>query len=307
MLQTYKQGNWFVIVVPDKWGDVTIDVLFRQIWGCPKKLTHHFRMEHKVQVNGQRASWTVPLKAGSKLALELFSEEQNAVPPAYLDVPVLFEDDHLIVFNKQAGMLTHPNDPSVEKNTLLNAAVFYNQANGAAGEVRHIHRLDQDTTGAILFAKHSFAGSLLDRMLETRKIKRTYLAIVHGFLPSKKGAITEPIGRDRHHATRRRVSPSGQAATTHYEVIKVDIKKKLSYVKCTLDTGRTHQIRVHLSHIGHPLAGDTLYGGEPIFGRQALHAGKLEFIHPLTEEKIICHAPFIDQQPIFKDIDVDVL
>jgi 23S rRNA pseudouridine1911/1915/1917 synthase len=140
-------------------------------------------------------------------------------------------------------------------------------------------------------------------MLEKRDIKRTYLAIVQGTLPNKKGTINEPIGRDRHHATRRRVSPTGQKAVTHYEVLKADQRRKLSLVKCQLDTGRTHQIRVHFSSINHPLAGDELYGGKPIFPRQALHAVKLEFIHPFTNEKIICHAPFLDDHKIFTDID----
>ena len=169
--------------------------------------------------------------------------------------------------------------------------------------MRHVHRLDRDTTGALLFAKHPFVGSMLDRMLEDREIKRTYLAMVHGMIPDKKGTIQASIGRDRHHATRRRVSPSGQPATTFFEVLKVDNKKKLLLVKCSLATGRTHQIRVHFSHMDHPLVGDLLYGGKPIFQRQALHAVKLEFKHPFTEEVITCHAPFLDTPEIFTDID----
>ena len=194
-------------------------------------------------------------------------------------------------------MNTHPNDET-DKNTLLNAAQFYLESTGENSKVQHIHRLDRDTTGAILFAKHSLAGAILDRMLEKRKIKRTYLAIVEDHLKKKNGTIHEPIGRDRHHPTKRRVSSTGQEAVTHYQVIKQE--KGSSYVKCWLKTGRTHQIRVHFSHIGHPLIGDTLYGGKPLYKRQALHAAKLEFTHPITEEEIICYAPFIDQPAIFQ-------
>lgn len=304
MLQTNRKGNWFEIVIPNGWESSTVEDLFHNEWECPKKLTHHFRMDKKVMINGKQANWRLPLKAGWKLSLELFQEEMTDITPTYFEVPVLYEDDHLIIFNKPHMMSTHPNNPEFETETLLNAAVFHVQASGETGSVRHIHRLDRDTSGAILFAKHSFAGALLDRMLSQRKIKRTYIAIVHGIMNVKKGIFQDPIGRDRHHATRRRVSPSGQEAITHFEVIKKDFSKQLTYVKCWLDTGRTHQIRVHFSHHGHPLAGDLLYGGKAIFPRQALHAAKLEFIHPLTNERIECYAPFPDHPPIFKGIDV---
>ena len=127
-------------------------------------------------------------------------------------------------------MDTHPN--SVEQtDTLSNAVAFHLLAKGEFRQVKHVHRLDRDTTGAVLFAKHPFIGSMLDRMLEEREIRRTYLAIVQGVLPHHKGTIQEPIGRDRHHATRRRVSPSGQQATTNFEVLNIDHQKKLTYRK----------------------------------------------------------------------------
>lgn len=304
MLQTCRKGNWFEITVPETWENLTIETLFREVWKTPKKLTHFFRMEKKVRLNGKPVDWRLPLEKGSKLSLDLFSETMTETFPASLEIPILYEDDHLLVFNKPPFLNTHPNDDS-DTDTLLNAAVFHMMIQGETGPVRHIHRLDRDTSGAILFAKHSFSGALLDQMLTERKIKRTYIAVVHGKLAVKKGTITEPIGRDRHHATRRRVSSSGQKAVTHYQVLKEDHAKQLTYVKCWLDTGRTHQIRVHFSHLGHPLAGDLLYGGKPIFPRQALHAVKLEFTHPLTDEKIECRAPFTDNPEIFLGIDID--
>lgn len=180
---------------------------------------------------------------------------------------------------------------------------FHMQMQGEYRAIKHIHRLDRDTTGAILFAKHALAGAILDKEPQERRIKRTYLALVHGEMSKNKGTIREPIGRDRHHPTRRRVSPGGQPVATNYEIIEYFRKQNLSLIKCRLDTGRTHQIRVHLSRIGHPLAGDTLYGGKPVFARQALHAVKMEIPHPFSEEAIVCHAPFLDDPGIFKAID----
>jgi 23S rRNA pseudouridine1911/1915/1917 synthase len=302
MIRTIKKGEWFEVVIPEEWQAHTIEALFKDLWQAPKKLVHHFRMEKKVLINGKNPDWTQSLVKGDRLQLKLFTEEEITPVPDYQDVPVIYEDDHLIVFNKPAGMDTHPNEP-VQKGTLANAAAYYMQSNGELTRPRHIHRLDRDTTGAVLFAKNALIGAIIDKMLEERSIKRTYLALAEGIIRQKKGTINKPIGRDRHHPTRRRVSDTGQTAITHYKVINKLKMENLTLIQCSLDTGRTHQIRVHLSDFGHPLAGDTLYGGSDIFNRQALHGVKLEFKHPFTQEHVICHAPFMDNPPIFTDID----
>lgn len=304
MLKTTRKGEWFQIIIPEEWVGKTIDEVFRDVWKAPKKLTHDFRMREKVRMNGRRGNWHLPLSAGSKLEIQLFEEEEPKVIPNFFDIEILFEDDHVLVLNKPPYMNTHPNDPKAEKNTLINAAAYYLQAKGELRNIHQIHRLDRDTTGAILFAKNKLAGAILDRMLEKREIKRTYIAAVHGLLQRKKGTIHEPIGRDRHHATKRRVSSTGQDAITHFQVLKADKNRQMSHVKCWLETGKTHQIRVHMSHLGYPLVGDTLYGGHPIVKRQALHAAKLEFNHPFSQDKIECFAPFTDLPEIFNCIDV---
>ncbi|CAM3782521.1 RluA family pseudouridine synthase [Mesobacillus thioparans] len=302
MIHTNKRGNWFEITVPEEWEKHTLETLFKEVWKAPKKLVHTFRMEKSVLLNGQVPDWTLPLRKNERLSLELFTDEEPTFIPEYLDVEVIHEDDHLIVFNKPAGMDTHPNEDG-QTGTLANAAAFHMQASGETNRPRHIHRLDRDTTGAVLFAKNPLIAAILDKMLEERSIKRTYVALADGIIRQKKGTIDKPIGRDRHHATRRRVSATGQKAVTHFKVLEKLNQKNLSLLQCSLDTGRTHQIRVHFSAIGHPLAGDKLYGGSDTFYRQALHAVKMEFIHPFTQEKIICHAPFIDEEPIFINID----
>lgn len=302
MIKTKRNGEWLEIIIPDKWANKTVQDLFQQIWKAPKKQTHILRMEKGVKINEEPANWLAPLKAKDKLEIHLFTNFISTATPTAIPISILYEDDHLLIVNKPAYMDTHPNTPE-QTNTLTNAVAHYVLSKGENAEIKHIHRLDRDTTGAILFSKHPFIGSILDQMLERREIVRTYLAIVHGIVKQKKGIINESIGRDRHHATKRRVSPTGQQAITHYERIETDLKDYLSIVKCQLKTGRTHQIRVHMSHIGHPLAGDSLYGGKPIFKRQALHAVKLELWHPFTGEFITCHAPFLDEPPIFTGIN----
>jgi 23S rRNA pseudouridine1911/1915/1917 synthase len=304
MIQFKRLGQWHEFLVPEEWVGQTIEGLFKNVWETPKKLTHQFRMEKRVKINNEPASWTVPMIKDDRILIHFLENIIDEIVPSYMNVDVLFEDDHLLVINKPAGIDTHPNE-SHQVNSLLNGVAYYLQSKGESSWVRHIHRLDRDTTGAILFAKHPLAGSILDRMLEQRKIKRTYLALVHGLMKRKKGTIHEPIGRDRHHATRRRVSPSGQDAITHFELIDLFQKKNQSLVKCWLDTGRTHQIRVHFSHIGYPLVGDILYGGKSVAPRQALHAAKLKFVHPLTKELISCIAPFLDEPSVFKELDLE--
>lgn len=300
MIQTNKDGDSIVLIVPPEWKGLTIDSLLREYWKAPKKLVHEWRMNKKITINNEAANWHVPLNPGDQLRLPIFENQMNdTVLPKNLGISILYEDEFLLIANKPSGMDTHPAQPN-QHDTLLNGVAFHLVAQGKLSYLKHIHRLDKDTTGAVLFSKSPLVGSLLDKQLEERKIKRSYLALIHGILKDD-GTINEKIGRDRHHATRRRVSPSGQTAITHYQVLQQFPKERLSLIKCTLDSGRTHQIRVHLSYIHHPLAGDTLYGGKPIFSRQALHAYHIEFQHPIIETKIVCTAPFLDQHPIFPE------
>lgn len=248
-------------------------------------------MEHGVKLNGQAVPWKTVLNERDRLQLYAYEPEPSFIVPEYRELSILWEDDHLLVLNKEAGIDIHPSEPG-QTGTLANAVSFYLQSQAILTKVRHIHRLDRDTSGAILFAKHPLAGATLDRMLAHRAIKRTYVALVHGRLSPKSGTIFAPIGRDRHHPTRRRVSRTGARAVTHYRVLQTF--PAASLVELTLDTGRTHQIRVHLAHLGHPLVGDTLYGGQPIFHRHALHAAKLTFRHPFTNEEVVCLAPTDD-------------
>lgn len=278
---------------------MTIEDFFKEYWHAPKKLIHEWRMSKEVTVNNEKVPWSTKLNEGDFFSIPIFIDnETEPIPATDLSINILFEDDFLLIANKPAHMDTHPANIN-DTTTLINGVSYHLKQSNQTCMIKHIHRLDKDTTGAVLFAKNRLVGSMLDKMLEERKIKRTYYALVEGIVKPDQGTIEEKIGRDRHHATRRRVSPTGQIATTHFTVIQRYPKQNLTLVSCTLDSGRTHQIRVHFSHIHHPLAGDTLYGGKKDYPRQALHALQIEFIHPISEEKIFCKAPFLDTPPIF--------
>lgn len=287
-----KKGEWCEIIVPSHWNGITIDSLLKIEWQVPKKLLHRYRMENAVLVNGEKRRWSELLQEGEKLQIHMFPNEEYDVEPEFYDLEVIYEDDHVLIVNKPIGIDTHPAEKD-GKGTLANYVAFHLQTQGIETKVRHIHRLDKDTSGGVVFAKHALAGVIMDRLLMERKIKRTYMALVEGKVKKKKGTIDEPIGRDRHHATRRRVSPKGDRAVTQYEVIQYDKEKNITLVKLQLETGRTHQIRVHMSYLGHPLIGDILYGGKTkLLSRQALHAAHISLLHPITKQQIAADISF---------------
>ncbi|WP_085505929.1 RluA family pseudouridine synthase [Thalassobacillus devorans] len=303
-MQMKKAGEWCEIIVPEEWKYKKIEQILKEDLKTPKKLLHQLRMNKDVTVHGETVSWSRELKRGDILQIRLFQEEEYGIVLDNSELDVLFEDNHLLVVNKPAGIDTHPNEHG-QTGTLANRVAFYFQENRVLTKVRHIHRLDRETSGAVLFAKHALAGATMDRYLEQRKISRTYLAMVHGEIKHREGMIDKPIGKDRHHPTRRRVSPGGQKAVTEFKVVNYDTQQNASLVKLKLYTGRTHQIRVHMSHIGHPVAGDRLYGKKNDgYDRQALHAAKISFPHPITGEQLTSVAPS-DDLPLILQKEID--
>ncbi|RAV06355.1 RluA family pseudouridine synthase [Paenibacillus sp. YN15] len=221
-------------------------------------------------------------RQAGKLRLRLFPRETAQLAGEYADVQIVHEDDFCLVAMKPAGMAVHPSEPG-QGGTLDHAVAYYYETTGQYCKLRHIHRLDNDTTGLVLYAKNDFAQQILDRAMREKAIRRTYWAIAQGRLVPPAGIIDRPIGKDRHHAKRRRVSPGGAPARTRYQT--VEKARGAALVELELETGRTHQIRVHLQHAGAPLVGDALYGGSTrLFHRQALHGYKLEFAHPWSGE-----------------------
>ncbi|WP_348623397.1 RluA family pseudouridine synthase [Paenibacillus peoriae] len=244
----------------------------------PEKLWRRLRHAKEIELTGDR------------LRLALFPVINLGITPRWYDLKVLYEDDFCLVVHKPAGMAVHP-DGAVQDGplTLDHAVASYYEMNGIHAAVRHVHRLDVDTTGPVLYAKNEFALLKLDEQMRAKDIGRRYVALVRGKVPPSLRTLDWPIGKDRHHKQRRRVSPTGQKAVTHIELGEVwgSGPSAVSLVYLTLETGRTHQIRVHLSHAGYPLLGDVLYGGRATdFGRQALHGERLTFRHPLSGETI---------------------
>lgn len=233
-------------------------------------------------LNGKPASTCVEVKPGDIVAIDFI--HQCTIPPIPYPLKVCYEDDYILVVDKPPGMLVHPTVQN-EFVTLANAVIFYYQSNNINCGFHPVHRLDRNTSGLILIAKVPHIQHLFNRH-NIKALDRTYYGIVSGIVNPSKGIINLPIGRNPDSIIERMVRPDGQDAITMYKLLQKF--PDASLVELKLLTGRTHQIRVHLSHIGHPLLGDDLYGGSTkLINRQALHAIKLAFYHPITKKEII--------------------
>ncbi|MER2090067.1 MAG: RluA family pseudouridine synthase [Sporosarcina sp.] len=266
--------------------NMTVEHLLKDKWQGGKKTVHLMRMAKSVlDAKGEPVDdWKGPLAAGTELVFTFPDATSTYVPDENVELTVLFEDEHILAVVKPAGISTHPDGPR-DTGTLMNTVMAYVQKNGG-DYAEHIHRLDKGTSGVVLIAKHPIAKSLFDRMIENNDISRKYIAEVDGYLKRPKGTIRLPIGRDRHHPAKRLVSMSGQSAITNFRMI--ERKENTTIVEADLETGRTHQIRVHLSHLGHPVTGDILYeGSETEDGKYRLTATAVSFIHPFTEEQTL--------------------
>lgn len=220
-------------------------------------------------------------------------ERKSNVYPMPGPLNIIYEDEDIIVLNKRAHDIVHP-DHSHLCNTLGNYLLDYYIKNNDPADFHPIQRLDNGTSGLIIFAKHTYAQNVLSKAIHTNSLTRNYIALCEGLFEQSSGTINLPVGRLNDNSIKRIIDETGQKAVTHYTVLKS--YKKMSMVKLTLETGRTHQIRVHLSHIGHPLIGDQLYGGvcTQYLDRPALHSYEALFVHPVTGNLLHLYAPLPD-------------
>ena len=234
----------------------------------------------EVFLDGKKVRVTKQIKRQGILKV-IEKEKETNIKPIKIPLDIVFEDEDILIINKQPFLVTHPTKKKVDM-TLANGIVYYfKEKDGKDFVPRFYNRLDMDTSGLIIIAKNSFAQAFLQNFGD---VKKYYMALVHGIINEDEITIEEPIGRVGD-SLRREILKDGQYAKTHVKTIKRYEKSDVTLVECELFTGRTHQIRVHLSHLGHPILGDKLYGDKPDdVKRQMLHSYKVSFVHPRTKE-----------------------
>lgn len=273
-----------------------INQILKQEFHVSSRLLHKLIISKQVLLNGTVTDTRVSVAPGDVIHINLdFEEESENIVSTSIKLDIIFEDGALLILNKPAGIAVHPSILHYE-DSLSNGVKFYFESIGLKRKIRPVNRLDFNTSGLIIFAKNEYVQECLIQQMNSHIFKKEYIAIAVGHFDKIQGTINLPIARKKNSIIERCVSNDGQEAITDYEVLK---EFKLgsdcfSVVKCSLRTGRTHQIRVHMTEIGHPLLGDSMYGvSSPLINRQALHSYKVSFEHPITNKDLefVCKLP----------------
>lgn len=272
-----------------------IRLFLKEDLGISSRMIRSASIEKRILVNKVAVKMDYLLKVNDNVVVNLFKEESQNITPESMDLDIVYEDDDIIVVNKRPNMIVHPTKNN-KSGTLANGLLHYFKETGQKCIVRLVSRLDMDTSGLIIIAKHQFAHMQLSKDMTEDNIEKRYIAVVHGNLEKLEGTIDLPIYRpDGEGAVRRVIDNRGQRSVTHYKVI--ESLKDADIVECILETGRTHQIRVHLKAIGHSIYGDTFYGEESdnkLINRQALHAYGLDLQSPRTKKSLELRADLPD-------------
>ena len=282
----------------DRTGERADSFLARTVEGLTRSAAQRLLEEGAVRKNGTPVKKNEKLTEGDVLVLSLPEPEPVDILPQDIPLDVVYEDDDVIVVNKPVGMVVHPAAGHPD-GTLVNALLHHcgDSLSGINGELRPgiVHRIDRDTSGLLIVAKNDFAHLGLAEQLQDHSLYREYEAICVGNLREDRGTVNAPIARHRTDRKRMAVDPEGREAVTHWTVL--ERLSGYAYIQCRLETGRTHQIRVHMASIGHPLLGDVVYGSKrpyPGLAGQCLHARRLSFVHPRTGERITVECPLPD-------------
>lgn len=285
----------FTLRVPDAYEGCTLYEFLREgariSDGCIRRAK---RREGGLVLDGEAVWVRAPLRAGQLAEIAIDDERGSTAAPECTDLEVLFEDEDLIVVNKPAGVAMYP-CAGHERGTLLNFVAGHCRQRGPIPGLHAVHRLDVGTSGVALFATSAFAKERLQQQLASGVFSRSYLAICHGVAPSEQ-IIDEPIGRMPDNPRQFGVVPDGKHARTlvrRLEAIEApEVPEAFSLVRAELETGRTHQVRIHLAHIGHPILGDSAYGlASELIGRPALHSWRARLLHPLSQAQLCFEAP----------------
>ena len=281
----------------DRSGERADQLLARQIEGLTRSAAQRLLEQGRVSCRGAVLKKNGRPEAGDELTVELPEPEPADVLPQDIPLDVVYEDADVIVVNKPVGLVVHP-APGHPDGTLVNALLYHcgDSLSGINGELRPgiVHRIDRDTSGLIIAAKNDAAHLALAAQLEDHTLSRVYECLVQGNLREDEGTIDAPIGRSPKDRKKMAVVAGGRRAVTHYRVL--GRYSGCTHAQCRLETGRTHQIRVHMAYTGHPLLGDTVYGGRAVKGLagQCLHARRLTFVHPRTGVPITVECPLPD-------------
>ncbi|MBU7318570.1 RluA family pseudouridine synthase [Paenibacillus oleatilyticus] len=328
-------------IVPTEDDGMVLRTILQKRMGVSRKLLSRLKLtEQGITVNGERKYIDVKVRAGDRVAARMETEASDDILPQPLPIDILYEDDELLVLNKEAGMIVHPTHGHYT-DTLANGVVHYWREKGVSFRFRPVHRLDQETSGVLAVAKNPYVHQQISEEMQAHGLKKEYIALVHGVISSDEGTVDAPIDRNPLAPHVRIVTPTGYPAVTHYRVERRFHEATL--VRLWLETGRTHQIRVHMRHLGHPLLGDKMYGpggtadevelasveGVPVadrsatqqqaapsvcqagspasdYGmeRQALHACTLGLTHPVTRRRMEFHAPLpADMERCIKQLE----
>jgi 23S rRNA pseudouridine1911/1915/1917 synthase len=308
-------------VVPKEYEGRKIRDFLKEKLGLSTRLIRGAAIDGRIKANSKVVKMNYVLKTDEHIEVNVSKDETQNIAPEKMDLKIIYEDDDILVVDKDPFMVVHPTK-SHQSGTLANGVINYFNETNQNCIVRLVSRLDMNTSGLIIIAKNQYAHMALSKQNAMDKdkngdikepgedsiaIEKRYIAIVHGNLDSTEGTIELPIHRPAVDSIKREVNELGQRSVTHYKVL--ERLKDADVVECTLETGRTHQIRVHLSHMGHPIFGDTLYGIEGddnYISRQALHAYRLDFLSPRTKKVLSLKADLPeDMKELIKKIKKD--
>ena len=269
---------------------LTVEEYLKQILKISGRRIQKLTRQKGILLNGRAVFLQKKLKATDTLRVLAFEDTEYGVQPESGDIEVLYEDDFLLVLNKPAYQLVHPTGQTTG-GTLANYLADHLKRRGIVSTIRPVHRLDRDTSGCVIFAKDGGSQNLLERQLKTGLLKRTYVALVTGKVEPASGVVNAPIGPHPSKPNQRAINnEKGDPAVTNYRTLQSFDDHSL--LELTLETGRTHQIRVHLAHLGYPIIGDGMYGvSSPLISRQALHASSIGFRHLKNNQEIVVEVP----------------